>query len=419
MDNTGWFQKAKYGLFIHWGLYCMLGGIWQGKQTPFGSEWIMRNRKIPLSEYKKLTSEFNPQNFCALDYVKKAKKWGMKYIVLTAKHHDGFAMYNSKVSDYTIMNTPYGKDIVRQFADACAQENMVFGIYYSQMQDWEDPNGDGNDWDFNPAEKRFETYFNQKVIPQVRELLTGYGKIGLIWFDTPYDMPVHLCKKLAEEVKKCQPDCLINGRIGYGFGDYRQMADNSIPHRVYHGSWEVPMTLNHSWGYSKFDFDFAEDGTVIDRLSMIAGKGGNLLLNIGPDENGEIPQKSEIVLDRVGQWLYKNGQSIYNSEAIDDFPYMIPWGNITYVKKTGCLYFHVKKYPALMPRIALIGLKNKVLSVKLLETGEPLRFGQTYEKARDENRLAIFLPEKCPDKRDTVLAVEIEGIPDIQRLSCE
>lgn len=415
-SNIKWFTDAKYGLFVHWGLYSMLGGMWKGERAPHTAEWIMKNMQIPLKDYKILAKEFNPQSFDAREYVRLAKKWGMKYIVVTAKHHDGFALYDSAFSDYTVMNTPYGKDIIRQFADACAEEDMIFCVYYSQMQDWEHPDGNGNFWDFDPDKKDFKRYFYEKCVPQVKELLTNYGKIGLIWFDTPYDMPIELCGELREVVKGCQPDCLINGRIGYGLGDYRQMADNSIPHCIYHGAWEVPMTLNSTWGYSKFDVDWADEARVIERLSLVASKGGNLLLNIGPDADGVIPEDSVRILDGVGKWLSVNGESIFNTDVLPDFPYDIPWGNITYSSRTGKMYFHIKKYPTLTPKVSVIGIKNKVRSATLLKTGESLRTTQSYEQARDENRFGIYLPEECPDSVDTVAVVDIEGEPDIQIL---
>jgi len=414
--NTKWFTDAKYGLFVHWGLYSILGGEWNGKRVYYNAEWIMKRLEIPVSEYKQLAKAFNPTKFDAREYVKLAKKWGMKYIVVTAKHHDGFALYDSKVSDYTVMNSPYGKDIIREFADACAEEDIVFCVYYSQMQDWEHPDGNGNTWDFDPEKKDFENYFYNKVVPQVKELLTNYGRIGLIWFDTPYNMPKPLCEELREVVKSCQPDCLINGRIGYGLGDYRQMADNSIPHNTYNKPWEVPMTINSTWGYSKFDTAWTDEQKIVERLSSIAGKGGNLVLNVGPDPDGVIPQESVRILDRVGEWLDINGDSIYNTTVLPDFPYEIPWGNITYRTDLGKLYFHIKNYPSNTKRILLAGLKNKVKSVSFLKNREALDFNQDYEQARDEERFRIMLPEECPDPIDTVAVVEIEGTPDVQKL---
>ena len=417
MNKHGkWFSDAKYGLIIHWGLYSLLGGVWQDKRAPHTSEWIMRNMRIPLCEYRPLAERFCPTEFDAREYVRKAKRWGTKYICITTKHHDGFALFDSAVSDYTVMNTPYGKDIIRQLADACEAEGMIFCVYYSQMQDWEDPNGDGNDWDFDKSKKNFETYFYGKCVPQVKELLTNYGKIGMVWFDTPYEMPKHLCEELRDLVKSIQPECLINGRIGYGLGDYRNMADNLIPHNVYHGMWESPMTLNSTWGCSRFDHEWVTPKEVINRLTTIVGKGGNLLINIGPEADGVIPQRSVEILDEVGKWLEANGDSIYGTDLMPEFPYDLKWGTMTYSKQRGELYLHILKYPTLTPRVSVIGLKTRVESVKLLATGEELAFTQTYEHARDEERFAVWVPETCPDELDTVLVVKLKGDLVAQRL---
>ena len=408
-NKIDWFKAAKYGLFIHWGLYAIPGGEWKGKPAPHGSEWIMRNMQIPLVEYRELAKEFNPQSFDPYYYVRNAKKWGMKYLTFTAKHHDGFAMYDTKVSDYNVMNTPYGKDIVKQLADACREEGLTFCVYYSQMQDWEDPDGDGNNWDFDKSKKDFKRYFYGKCLPQVKELLTNYGKIGMIWFDTPYDMPKDLCQELADTVRACQPDCLINGRIGYGLGDYRQAADNAIPVLSRTDAWETPMTMNSSWGFIKRDLTSKDPSAVIENLVRVVGKGGNLLLNLGPDENGLSPKVCTDALDQVGLWLEQYGDSIFGTTNIPNFPYLLPWGELTYSAERKTLYFHVKKYPIFPYRVLLTGLETKVKSIHLLADGSPLKYSQSYEPARDEHRLYVFLPEVCPDANDTVVAVELEG----------
>lgn len=407
-DKLQWFKEAKYGLFIHWGLYAIPGGMWKGKPSPHGTEWIMKNMKIPLAEYKELAKQFNPVDFDPYYYVRQAKKWGMKYIVFTAKHHDGFSMYDTKVSDYSIMNTPYGKDIVRQLADACRDENMTLCLYYSQMQDWEHPDGNGNTWDFNPKNQDFKRYFYGKAVPQVKELLTNYGKIGMVWFDTPYDMPIELCRELADVVHECQPECLINGRIGYCLGDFREAADNAIPVLSLEECWESPMTLNSTWGYSRTDDNFKPPKTVIENLVRIVGKGGNLVLNVGPDEFGKIPERSAEILSEVGKWLEVNGESIYGTTSIPNFPYMLSWGDLTYNDKTNTLYLHVKNYPKFPYKILLTGLKTKAIEVNILGSKKPLKISQSYEIARDENRLYVSLPEECPDAIDTVVEVKLE-----------
>lgn len=410
-----WFTDGKYGLFIHWGIYALLGGVYEGKEIPYGAEWIMKNARIPLKEYGQLKEKFNPIYFDAEEIAGKAKQWGMKYIVFTAKHHDGFSMFETRVSDYNIMNTPFQRDVVKELALACQKEGLIFCIYYSQMQDWEDENGWGNDWDFRKnEEKDFDKYFREKVKPQVKELLTGYGPIGLMWFDTPYTMPKELCEELRDWVKYWQPDCLVNGRIGYGLGDYRQMSDNEIPVLSFQGMWETPVTLNDTWGYSKVDENWKTPGEIIGKLVDTVGKGGNLLLNVGPDELGRIPQGSERVLNRVGQWLKDNGESIYKTETVPDFSYELRWGRLT--TRKGKLYLHVFRYPKFPYEILLVGLKTKVKRVYLLTTGEELTFYQSYEIARDEYRFRVILPKDAPLAEDRVICAELEGELIAQKL---
>lgn len=405
--NMKWFTDAKYGTFIHWGLYSILGGEWNGKHIPDVCEWIMKNAQIPLAEYRKLADSFNPVHFDADQWMAEIASYGSKYVCITAKHHDGFALYDSKVSAYNIMHTPFGRDIVKELSEACRRHGTKFCVYYSQMQDWEDPDGNGNNWDFDPARKDFKRYFYGKVIPQVTELLTNYGEIGMIWFDTPYDMPIDLCRELRETVKRLQPDCIINGRIGYGLGDYRQMSDNCIPAQKYDGPWETPMTLNHTWGYSHTDKNWKKPGDVLLKLADITSKGGNLLLNIGPDAQGNIPAESTKILKSVGMWLKVNGESIYGAERTVDMPYQIPWGVCT--MKPGHLYLHVLRYPQDAPQVRLFNVKLNVKSVRLLATGEELKYIQTYEPARNEDRFRIFVPETAPDPVDTVIDVRYEG----------
>ena len=405
-ERLEWFNAARYGLFIHWGLYAQLGGIWNGVHYPHGTEWIMRNAQIPLAEYRKLAETFDPVDFDAEAWASAAESFGSKYLCFTAKHHDGFAMYDSKVSDYNIMHTPFGRDVVKELAEACRRHNIKFCLYYSQMQDWEDPDGDGNTWDFKPEEKHFERYFENKVKPQVRELLTNYGEIGMIWFDTPYDMPVRLCRELQQYVHSIQPDCVISGRIGYGLGDFREMGDNEIPVLAYQGSWETPMTLNNTWGYSKTDESWKTPQTVIKMLIDVVGKGGNLLMNVGPDELGRFPEGSTRVLRTIGKWLEKNGESIYGAGACADFPYQIRWGGFTLHDRV--LYVHILRTKEHPDGITIRNLQVKVRRAWRLDTGKEIPFRQSYEIARDEYRLVLDFCEKDMDPLDMVIAVELE-----------
>ena len=409
-----WFRDAKYGMFIHWGLYAELGGIWNGQEFKSATEWIMKNAQIPLAEYKKLVERFNPTKFDAREWVAKAVEYGAKYLCFTAKHHDGFCMYNTEVSDYNIMNTPFGRDVVKELAEACNEAGITFCLYYSQMQDWEDPNGDGNTWDFDKEKKDFRIYFENKVKPQVKELLTNYGKIGMIWFDTPYDMPYELCLELRDFVYSIQPDCLINGRIGYNLGDYRQMGDNDIPVLGFKGDWETPMTLNNTWGYSYIDENWKSSHKVMKLLTEVAGKGGNLLLNVGPDAKGRIPKGSDKIMSTIGKWLKVNGESIYGTRRCIDFPYQMRWGGMTY--KDCTLYMHVLDAAEHTAEIKICNLETPVKRVSLLATGQELTFYQSYEKARDEYRFRVVVKDIGWDPLNTVIKVELEEEPAVHSL---
>jgi len=415
MHELDWFLRAKYGAIIHWGLYAIPGGVWQGEAAPHGGEWIMKNWRqgIPLSDYKQLMAQFNPTAFDADAYVRFLKDCGFQYLVFTAKHHDGFAMFDSAYSDFTVMHTPCGRDITRELALACEKHGLIFCLYYSQLQDWEDPNGFGNTWDFGAEkDKNFRTYLENKCKPQLRELLTNYGKIGLIWFDTPYEMDKAQCQELVDFVHALQPDCLINGRVGYNLGDYRQMGDRGIPLRAYNKPWEVPMTLNDTWGYRVDDERWKTPEHVIRLMTEIVGKGGNLLLNIGPDGEGNIPAESQKILRTVGDWLKTNGDSIFGAQPVPDFPYRLDgdFGCFTYNRDRRKLYMHILRYPAVPPhQICVVGLKTKVGKARLMKTGEEILCWQTYETARDEHRLRVRLPYAQPvDPIDTVVEIDVE-----------
>ncbi|MDR1439030.1 MAG: alpha-L-fucosidase [Clostridiales bacterium] len=408
-----WFDEAKYGMFIHWGLYAIPAGWWAGEKIPSAGEWILKLAKIPAGEYKKLAADFNPARFDAKAVVALAAEAGMKYIVFTAKHCEGFAMYDSAASDFTIAkSSPYKKDVVRALAGECERRGIVFCVYYSQYQDWIEPDGYGNDWDFPEGGKDFERYFRQKALPQVRELLTNYGRIGLIWFDTPYEMPEALCAELADCVNGLQPECLISGRVGYGLGDYAQMGDNSIPARPFEGRWETPMTLNDTWGYRKDDQNFKSPQAVLSMLVNVAGKGGNLLLNVGPDASGDIPGQSADILRKVGAWLARNGDSIYGTTCCPDFPYELNWGRFT--RKGSKLYMHVLNWPQ-SGEIVIYGLKTRVLRAYPLADASrgPLSIAQGYETGRDQYHFRVALPERCADPLDTVVVLELSGEPEV------
>jgi alpha-L-fucosidase len=354
--RLAWFHEAKYGLFIHWGLYAIPAGEWKGQLVPGIGEWVMYRMRIPVREYERLAGQWNPVKFDADAWVQLAQDAGMKYIVITSKHHDGFALFHSKASRYNVVDaTPFKRDILKELADACARRGMRLGFYYSQAQDWYEPNGSGNTWDFGPDDKKdFDAYLRGKAEPQIRELLTGYGKVALIWFDTPRMMNEERARRFTDIVRSLQPDTLIDGRLGIP-GDYVTTGDNVVPDEVPKTAWETPATINHTWGYKKQDRDWKSPGEIVFKLVDIVSKGGNYLLNVGPMADGTIPEASQVVLRDVGGWLKTNGEAIYGAgptpfgeelgepsaraKALNGRPLFLPHTQWRVTAKPGKLYF--------------------------------------------------------------------------------
>jgi alpha-L-fucosidase len=319
-EKMAWFREAKFGLFIHWGLYSIPAGDWNGKRVPGLGEWIMHNAPVPVTEYEKLAKQFDPVKFNAEQWVRMAEDSGMKYIVITSKHHDGFAMYHSRVSPYNIYDaTPFHRDPIRELAEACARHHMKFGFYYSQSQDWHEPGGMGNTNDFGPDAIKdengaYDKYLQEKAVPQVAELLQNYGPVCLIWFDTARMMNVNgRGARFIDLVHKYQPACLIDGRLGVA-GDYTSTGDNTIPNERENGKdWETPATVNHTWGFRKDDTDWKSPGDIIFKLVDIVSKGGNYLLNVGPTSEGIVPVDCQSNLLSVGRWLKSYGETVYGA----------------------------------------------------------------------------------------------------------
>ncbi len=398
--RMAWWREAKFGMFIHWGLYAIPAGVWKGKRIPGIGEWIMYRARIPVREYEKLAKQFNPVKFNAKEWVQIAKEAGMKYIVITAKHHDGFCLFDTKYTDYNIVKaTPFGRDPLKELAEACKEEGIKLGFYYSQTLDWHHPDGLGNDWDYDPAKKNFVKYLREYVKPQLQELLTNYRPVALLWFDIGTPTP-ELARELKEWVRRISPDTIINGRIGHGLGDYIEMGDNRIPDHKIEKDWEVPMTLNDTWGYKSYDHNWKSPGRVIQILVEVVSKGGNLLLNVGPTAEGEIPQPSIQILREVGKWLKVNGESIYGASASPiDIPSDAPYLCTT---KPGRLFIHIFAWPW-DGELKVYGIKNKVKNAYFLADPDrkELKFKQEGE------HITIKVPEKAPDPIDTVVVLEI------------
>lgn len=320
MSNKEWFRNAQFGLMVHWGLYSLPAGEWKGQRMPFIGEWAQSYFRIPNTEYDYLAKVFNPILFDAESWVKLAAEAGMQYVVITSKHHDGFAMYRSRVDAFNIYDaTPFQRDVIAEIAEACQKHDVKLGLYYSQDLDWHEPNGGGytrghtncgvmswtNDWDFPDNQRKDYTQcFRDKIKPQVEELLQNYGELCLIWFDTPLTISLEQSTELFHLVEKYQPNCLVNSRIGNGLGDYQSMGDNEIPDQFMRDKLvETPATLNDTWGYKAFDQNWKPAKEVIRLKNHLNERGINYLLNVGPDYLGRIPAPSEDILKCVGAEL--------------------------------------------------------------------------------------------------------------------
>ena len=324
-----WF-KGKNGLMMHWGLYALLGGEYRGQKSCHYAEWIQSYSRIPIAEYGNLANIFNPIYFDAEEYVKLCKDCGMDYLVFVSKHHDGFAMFRSKCDPYNIVDaTPYKKDVVEQLANACARHGLKFSLYYSQDLDWHEIDGGGyksdpkwccgtswsNNWDFpEESKKDYSRCFEKKIMPQVEEILTQYGELCLIWFDVPMTINTQQSQMIYDAVKRYQPDCLINSRLGNGVYDYVSLGDNEIPKSLDgmqvktdmndiggikpcpRGLYETAATINDSWGYCAWDRNWKSASKLRENRDHLNSMGINYLLNVGPDALGRIPAESEQIL---------------------------------------------------------------------------------------------------------------------------
>jgi len=325
--RMAWWREARFGMFIHWGLYSIPAGTWNGKPVPSIGEWIMNTGSIPVADYKALASQFNPVDFNAHTIVSLAKSAGMKYIIITAKHHDGFAMFDSKADPFNIVDaTPFHRDPIRELAEECRRQGLKLGFYYSQDQDWTAPGGaalktgnhDRPNHHWDPAQDGdFATYLHTKAIPQIKELLSNYGDFPVvIWFDTPTDdMTPALAGEIVAVLNQ-HPNLIWNNRLGGGYQGDTETPEQFIPPQGYPGrDWEACMTMNDTWGYKSDDNNFKSSETLLKNLIDIASKGGNYLLNIGPDSKGDVPPPEVERLQAVGKWLAVNGDAIYGTKA--------------------------------------------------------------------------------------------------------
>jgi alpha-L-fucosidase len=372
-ERLKWFREARFGMFIHWGLYAIPAGRWNGQEIPGIGEWIMNRATIPVADYKALAPKFNPTQFKAAEIVGLAKAAGMKYIVITSKHHDGFAMFDSKADPFNIVQaTPFKRDPLKELAAECRRQGIKLGFYYSQDQDWTAPGGAAfktgdhkpPTFHWDPAQDgNFAQYLETKAIPQIKELLSNYGEYpAIIWFDTPTkDMTPELAGKIVSVLNQ-HPKLIWNNRLGGGYKGDTETPEQYIPAQGYPGrDWESCMTMNDTWGYKQDDHNFKSTETLVRNLIDIASKGGNYLLNIGPMATGEVPPEEIERLREVGKWLAVNGESIYathptlfGAEA-GEFsptekdqtgkPKFIPSWKWRSTTKTNKIYIHLFEWP--------------------------------------------------------------------------
>jgi alpha-L-fucosidase len=407
-----WFREAKFGMFIHWGTYAVAAGEWDGKEVGNCGEWIQCWRKVPAAEYAKLAARFNPVKYDAEKWVLAAKAAGMKYIVITSKHHEGFAMFKTAASPFNILDaTPFGRrtgrDPLRELVAACRKHGMRIGFYYSQNLDWHHPGGGSGDWD--PAHKGDpDAYVNKIVVPQVREILSNYGPVDVLWWDIPGGV---INKPRADLIHKTvlelQPRIIMNNRLG---GDYQgdtETPERTIPANGFPGrDWETCMTMNETWGFKKNDHSWKSTTKLLRQLVDCASMGGNYLLNVGPTAEGEIPAPSLERMAEIGKWMAVNGEAVYGSSA-NPFPKKPVWGRVT--QKGNMLYLSVFDLPA-NRTLALPGLKNTIKAAWLLADKKKAKLAVTSGEAG----ASVTVPEGAAlDPYATVIVVQLDGKPEV------
>ena len=391
-EKAEWFKNARFGLFMHWGLYSILEGTYKGHTLPdstydhgrsWYAEWIGPRLEIPKNEYEALTQRFNPYNFDADSWIREAKNAGMKYFVITAKHHDGFALWDSQASDYNIMHTPYGRDILAQLVAACKKYGLRYGFYYSHWQDWHHPGGALPHWMPTRPDDDFQKYWKEKSLPQVAELIDKFDP-DLLWFDT-WNEESHITPRRRDElislIRSRSSKCLINGRICFTDPgediDFLEMFDNAYPDKLLDKPWQTPATMQHSWGYHAKDYNWKSADEMLRNLCYNASMGGNYLLNVGPKADGTLPMPAICRMRQMGAWLLANGQAIYGSS-----PAGISTSDGTLLtKKDKTLYIMITS------PIESITIKTRLQGTCTeLETGRPIKYKVT------ENGSQIAIP---------------------------
>jgi alpha-L-fucosidase len=414
-ERMAWWRDARFGMFIHWGLYAVPAGTYNGKRVDGIGEWIMNNGKIPVKEYEKYAEQFNPIGFNADQWVRMAKNAGMKYIVITSKHHDGFCLWDSKVTNYDIMDaTPFKRDILKELSAACKKQGVKLCFYHSIM-DWHHPDAQApfypNYNDTSKSNPNFDRYVETYLNPQIAELLTNYGPIGVLWFDGEWirDWTEPKGKDMYAYARRLQPKIIVNNRVGKGrkgmeglsksdeyAGDFGTPEQQIPPSGLPGVDWETCMTMNDTWGYKEYDENWKSSEELIRNLADIASKGGNFLLNVGPTPEGLFPRAIERRLEEIGKWMAVNSESIYGTTAS---PIGRPdWGRCT--AKGNKLYLHVFRWPAddkLEVPLAGVQVSKAYLLADKKHAGLPVSSGQ--------DQITVSVPKAAPDSIDSVVVL--------------
>lgn len=392
---------SRLGMFVHYGIYSAMAGYYNEQAITGLGEWIQRTAKIPNADYEDFgRKNFYPDVDFAKNLVKCAKEAGIKYIVLTSKHHDGFCLFKSEVSDYSTYGF-FGRDICKEVAEECRREGLGVGFYYSHTLDWHEKDAGGNlvsevkmnvdhrnSWDFPDNNINFEKYLTEKCFPQVRELLTNYGDLELIWFDFPHDITKEQSKRLRDLVKSIQPDCLINSRIGHNLSDYESLEDNALPYVPVKDNTECLITLNDTWGYKKDDKNYKTPETVIDILCHTLTSDSTLLVNVGPMGDGSLTPETKDILVKMGEWTKRNEEAVYGRITGNPLSVIFYWGYLTV--KDNKLFACVKDKT--QKEIMITGIKGNIKSVSLIGSDDEITYrleGETLIIEQIENEMTI------------------------------
>ncbi len=419
-ERMEWWRQVRFGMFIHWGLYAVPAGEWKGEKVPGIGEWIMERAKIPVSEYEPLTKQFNPVKFDAEQWVQIAKNAGMKYIVITSKHHDGFCLWDSKYTDYDVIDaTPFKRDILAELAEECRKQGIILCFYHSIM-DWHHPDAQAPFYpkynDTSKSNPNFDRYVEYYLKGQLKEVVRNYGPLGILWFDGEWikDWTREMGWDMFEYCLSLQPDTIVNNRVGNGrqgmrglsksdefAGDYGT-PEQEIPATGLPGvDWETCMTMNDTWGYKSYDKNWKSREDLLHKLVDIASKGGNFLLNVGPTAEGLIPGPSVERLAAIGEWMKINSESIYGTTASPLGE--VSWGRCT--AKPGRLYLHVFDWPT-NGKLEVSGLINKVKKAYLLADKKRAKLPVT---STSKDKIVITVPSEAPDSVNTVIVLEIKN----------